>query len=246
MTTTNARGLLTKAAFLVTALAGPAVSQELPRAALVARTDTIDTFESSRGGAPQPGNRAVVVRSLSQSGGRWLLVDTWYDSSAHETARQSLLTAPGSLATEREWVRAIGDSATLLVGPSHVTAWVVPQGRGPRLFDGDGGTPRYNGTLAAAAIARSRPAVGRVFVYPSGALYGSNPLEVRPESLKVVRRDTLFQGTVALPVVVLERPNGNQFWLDETTGAEVLSRGGAGPTRWWWHIRRGVSAPAVK
>ena len=41
-----------------------------------------------------------------------------------------------------------------------------------------------------------------------------------------------------LPVLVLGRRNGGQTWMDEATGTEVLSRGPAGPTRWWWHVRR--------
>jgi hypothetical protein len=58
-----------------------------------------------------------------------------------------------------------------------------------------------------------------------------------------VRRDTLYRGTTAIPVLVLERAAGTQLWVDDRTGAEVLSRGNAGPERWWWHIQRGVSPP---
>ena len=213
----------------------------LEKASLSAILDTIDTFESPRGGTPQRGNGAYVVRSLRPAEGqRWELTDTWFDSSGHETARQSSLTKPGSLATEREWVRALGDSATLLVGGTHATAWVVPHEKPPKLFDGEVAGPRYAGALVISAIAKSRPPVGRMFLYPTAQLYGSNPLEVRTDSMRVARRDTLYRGSTPLPVLVLERPNGTRFWVDETTGAEIASQGSAGPERWWWHIRRNV------
>jgi Tol biopolymer transport system component len=220
----------------------------LRTAAPTAGTDTMDTYESPRaGGQIQRGNGAWVVRSVRQVGGRrWETSDRWYDSTGRETARQSARTARGSLATETETVRATGDSASLLVTPDRVTAWVVPQGQPPRLFDGPAAGERYAGTLVAMAIAKSRPSIGTLFVAPSAVLYGPNPIETRVDSIRVVRRDTLFRGSAPLPVLVLERSSGTQLWMDETTGAELLSRGNAGPGNWWWHIRRGVRPPGIR
>jgi hypothetical protein len=215
---------------------------------LTAGTDTLDTFESPRGNGPiTRGNGAYVVRSVRPVGGRrWEVIDTWHDSAGQVTARQSSRTARGSLAIEVESVRASGDSASMLVTPDRVTAWVVPQGRPPRLFDGAATTERFEGTVVAMAIARSHPAVGTVFVAPQHSLYGGNPIETRLDSIRVARRDTLYRGRVPLPALVLARAGGGETWVDESTGAELLSRGNAGPERWWWHIRRGVTPPAVR
>ena len=211
---------------------------------LTAGTDTLDTFESARGGGPiTSGNGAYVVRSMRQVGGRrWEVTDTWYDSAGKVTARQSTRTARGSLAIELETVRAAGDSASMFVTPDHVTAWVVPQGKDPRLFDGPATSERFAGAVVAMAIAKSHPAVGAVFLAPQHSLYGGNPIDTRVDSLRVLRRDTLYRGQTPLAVLVLGR-GGGEIWVDETTGAELLSRGNAGPERWWWHIRRGVRPP---
>jgi hypothetical protein len=212
---------------------------------LTAGTDTLDTFESPRGGGPiTRGNGAWVVRSIRQVGGRrWEVSDSWHDSTGKVTALQSTRTARGSLAVELETVRATGDSASMLVTPDRVTAWVVPQGQPPRLFDGAATSERFAEAVVAMAIAKSHPAMGAVFVAPRHSLYGANPLDVRLDSLRVVRRDTLYRGQTALAALVIARAGGGESWVDEATGAELLSRGNAGPERWWWHIRRGLRPP---
>ena len=96
------------------------------------------------------------------------------------------------------------------------------------------------------AIAKARPAVGAVFLAPTASLYGGKPAEVLVDSVRVVRRDTLHRGAVAVLVLVLERASGTQVWVDEISGAEWLARGNAGPNRWWWHIRRGVRPPDIR
>jgi hypothetical protein len=216
----------------------------LRTATLTELRDTIDTYGSSHEGPIVRGARSYVVRVIRPvRGHRWELVDTWYDSTGHETARQYARTASGALTTELETVRAPTDSASMLVTTDRVTAWVVPAGSPPRLYDSAAIGERYDPVIVASAIAKTHPAVGSVFRYPAHTLYGASPVETRVDSLRVVRRDTLYSGQVALPVVVLERSNGGQIWVDETTGAELLSRGNAGPTRWWWHIRRGITPP---
>ncbi len=205
--------------------------------------DTIDTYVGPRGGAPQK-SAANLFRSIRQvCNGCWELSDTWYDSLGAVTAKQSTRTIRGSLATEREWVRATVDSAQLLVNGDHVTGWVVPQGQSPKLFDGARVEERYAEVFVNAAIAKSRPPIGAVFLHPTSNLYGPNPLESRTDSMRVARRDTLYRGPTPIPVIVLERVGGSMFWLDETTGAEVASRGSAGPERFWWHVKRGVKVP---
>jgi hypothetical protein len=230
---------------LVTGGAGAGPLGYLRTATLTARTDTVDTYESARGsGQIRRGNGAWVIQSARQVGGRrWEVSSTWHDSTGRVTARQSVRTARGSLATELETVRATGDSASLLVTGDRVTGWVVPQGRPPRLIDAPAGGERYAGEIVAAAVAKANPAIGSVFLAPSGALYGTNPVELRVDSTRVARRDTLYRGSTPIPVIVLERATGTQAWVEERTGVEVLSRGNAGPERWWWHIRRGVRPP---
>jgi dipeptidyl aminopeptidase/acylaminoacyl peptidase len=206
--------------------------------------DTIDTFESPRsGGVIARGNGAYVIRELKQvAGARWELSDAWYDSTGKETARQSMRTAPRSLVTELEFTRATTDSASMTYTRDRSTGWVVPGGAGAQLFDGPSTGERYAGALSLAALAMTKPANGAQVISIGGALYGGNPLTTRVDTIRVVRRDTLMQGGRAIPLVVVAR-GSSEFWLDESSGAEVLSRGNAGPQRYWWHIRRGVSPP---
>ncbi|HEY7195275.1 MAG TPA: hypothetical protein VH439_16150 [Gemmatimonadales bacterium] len=216
----------------------------LRNAKLTESVDTFDTFTSEVDGRPQPGRRVYVVRTLgADHAGRWELVDAWYDSTGHMTARQATRTAPRALRTELVTVRADDDSASMLVSPDHVTAWVVPSGGAARFYDGDADGERYDLTLVIAAIAKRHPAVGSTFRFPAYTLYGTSPIATQIDSIRVVRRDTLTSGSRRIAVVVLQRPSGGLVWVDETTGSEVASRGNAGPGRWWWHIKRGVAAP---
>jgi Tol biopolymer transport system component len=235
----------TKLERLVTGGAGAGPLGYLRIATLTAGTDTIDTYESPRGSQQiRRGNGAWVIQATRRVGARrWELSSTWHDSAGRVTARQSVRTARGSLATDLETVRAVGDSASLLMTSDRVTGWVVPQGQPPRLFDAPSAGERYAGEIVAAAIAKSHPAIGSVFLAPSGAVYGANPVELRVDTTRVVRRDTLYRASTPIPVLVLERQSGGQLWVEERSGIEVLSRGNAGPERWWWHIRRGVRPP---
>ena len=218
----------------------------LRTATLTPLRDTLDTYESPRDGPIVRGAGAYVVRVIRQVGPRrFELVDTWYDSTGQQTARQYMRTASTGLTTELETVRATRDSASMLVTADRVTAWVVPAGAAPRLYDSAAIGERYQSLVVASAVAKTHPAAGRVFLFPAYSLYSASPVQTRVDSLRVIRRDTLYSGQVVLPVVVLERSGGGQIWVDETTGAEVLSRGNAGPARWWWHIRRGVTPPRV-
>jgi hypothetical protein len=216
----------------------------LRRATPTASVDTFDTFTSAPNGPLQRGSGATVVRTVRAGArGRWELIDTWYDSTGHETARQATRTAPRALMTELATVHADVDSAAMLVASDHVTAWVVPAGQPPRCFDGDARGERYDLTFVIAAIARRHAAVGTTFRFPGYTLYGGSPLETRIDSLVVARRDTLLRGATRVPVVVLQRPSGGLVWVDEATGTELASRGNAGPGRWWWHVQRGVAPP---
>jgi rhodanese-related sulfurtransferase len=209
-------------------------------------TDTLDTFLSPRDAAPGRPDGPFVVRALRQVGRRrYELTDTWYDSTGRVTARQTARTADGSLATEVERVRAETDSATIAVAGGRATGWVVPQGQPPRLLDGAAPLERFSPPLVGGAIVAARPAVGTVFLAPYGSVYGESPLETLMDTIRVVARETLRRGDTAIPALVVERGNGTRVWLDEQTGHELASRGTAGPTQWWWHIRRGVTPPAV-
>lgn len=236
--------IATKSERLVVGGPGAGPMGYLRTASLTEHVDTLDAYESPRGAGPAArGNGAWVVETVKRgSGQRWELTSTWYDSAGRVTAVQSVRTARGSLKTELEMVRAAGDSASALVTPDRVTAWVVSQGQPARLFDGAGNGDRFASSVIAAAIAKARPLAGQRFLTATSSLYGGNPLEVRVDSVRVLRRETVFQGGTALTVLVLERGAG-ELWVDEATGSTVLARGNAGREKWWWHIRRGVKAP---
>ena len=207
------------------------------------RSDTFDTYTSARAGAIVRGNGTHYVRAVRQTGAhRFELSSTWLDSASHVTARQTVRTTRGSLATDLEMVRSLTDSASLLYTADRVTGWVVRPGEAARLFDAPANGEPYSADFAAMAVALSKPAIGAVFLAPGRALFGANPLEITIDSIRVIRRDSVLAGQTQTPVLVLERRNG-QVWVDERNGAIVLARGNAGPDRWWWHIRRGVTPP---
>jgi dipeptidyl aminopeptidase/acylaminoacyl peptidase len=215
----------------------------LRTASLTAAADTFDTFTSAKTGGARVSGGSSYVRALRRIGAqRWELTDSWSDSSGRINTRQSLRTTAGTLATEIETVRADRDSASLLVSPNRVTAWVVPEGEAARLFDGPPSGERYSTTIVVAAIAKAKPTVGSTFTAPIVGLYSANPLVPLVDTFRVVTRDTVTHGGAPLPVLLIER-NATRFWVDETTGAQVAARGNAGPQRWWWHIRRGIQLP---
>jgi dipeptidyl aminopeptidase/acylaminoacyl peptidase len=213
----------------------------LRAASLTAATDTFDTYTSPKTGGDRTSDGSHFVRIVRRIGAaRWEIADHWADSSGRVNTRQGVRTGDGSLATEIETVRADRDSASLVVAPTRVTAWVVPEGEAPRLFDGPPAGERYAGAVVVAAVGKSKPAIGSLFLAPVAALYGTSPLIPTIDTIRVVARDSLMRGTQVVPVLVLERNSGTRIWVDEMTGSQVAARGNAGPARWWWHIRRGI------
>jgi Tol biopolymer transport system component len=210
---------------------------------LTASLDTFDTFTSPRTGGSRIAGGTSYVRELKRVGAqRWELSDLWIDSG-RVTTRQSVRSADGSLATEIETVRADRDSASLLIAPTRVTAWVVPEGEAARLFDGPPAGERYAATFVVAAIARSKPVSGATFLAPVAGLFSANPLISVVDTFRVTARDTVMLSGRALPVLVVERNSSTRYWVEEATGVQVAARGNAGPQRWWWHIRRGIRLP---
>jgi hypothetical protein len=217
----------------------------LRTASLTERSDTFDTYTSARGGAVEQRSSSYYVRVIRRIGARrFELSNTYFGSTGQITARQTVRTAPGSLATDLETVRATMDSASLLVTSDRLTAWVVRPGEAAQLYDAATTGERYASDVVAIAVARSQPAIGNLFVAPMHALFGANPVDVRVDSIRVLRRDSVVDGQSTRRVLVLER-NSGQTWVEEQTGAILLARGNAGPNRWWWHIRRGVRPPNV-
>jgi WD40 repeat protein len=213
----------------------------LRTATLTASSDTLDTYTSPKTGGPRTAGGSFYVRTLRHIGAqRWELTDSWADSSGRINTRQTMRTTDGTLATETETVRADRDSASLLVSRNRVTAWVVPEGATARLFDGPPAGERYSTTIVVAAIAKAKPAIGSTYYAPVVGLYSANPLLPLVDSLRVVARDTVIRSGASFPVLVIERPGGTRYWVDESTGVQVAARGNAGPERWWWHIRRDV------
>ena len=224
------------------AVAGPL--GYLRTATLTASSDTLDTYTSPKTGGARTAGGSFYVRTLRRIGAqRWELVDSWADSSGRINTRQTMRTVDGTLATETETVRADRDSASLLVTRNRVTAWVVPEGASARLFDGPPAGERYSTTIVIAAIATSKPSIGSTYYAPVVGLYTANPLQPLVDSLRVVARDTVIRAGASLPVLIIERPGGTRYWVDESTGVQVAARGNAGPERWWWHIVRGVRLP---
>ena len=220
--------------------------ESLRSATLSERHDTIDAYISGHTGAIRNDRKKFIVRDLGKtSGGSYEVSNAWFDSASVETALQSVRTVRGSLRTELETVRALKDSASMLVSSDHVTAWVVPQNGAPRFFDGAAVGERYAKEFVVSVIATSHPAIGAIYLAPTSSLYGSNPIQTQVDTIRVARRDSLLRGDIWLPVLVLERANGSEVWMDEATGSELLSRGNAGPTMWWWHIRRGITPPTL-
>jgi hypothetical protein len=213
----------------------------LRTARVTAASDTFDTYTSPKTGGERTVGGTSFARTVRQVGAaRFEIADHWLDSSGRVTTRQTVRTADGSLATQVETVRADTDSASLLVAPNRVTAWVVPEGQPARLFDGPAVGERYTAAVVISAIAKTRPAIGSMFLAPVAALYGSNPLLPVVDSIRVVARDTVLRSGTGVPVLVMERTSGTRFWVDEVTGSQLAARGNAGPQRWWWHIRRGI------
>ena len=235
----------TKRERMLTGGAGAGPLGYLRTTTLPMRSDTFDSFTSPRaGGALVRGSGVFYVRSIRQIGQkRFELASTWYDSANNMTARQTVRTARGSLATDLENVRSNTDSASLLITGDRVTGWAVPAGSPMRLYDAPNNGERYAGDVVSMAIANSKPAIGSVFVATGHSLYGSNAAEITVDSIRVLRSDTLIDRETATPVLVLERKSGVQSWVDERTGAILLARGNAGPQQYWWHIptRRAVS-----
>lgn len=218
----------------------------LRTASLEAGVDTFDTYTSTRGSSSRTGDGHSIVRTIRQVGSaRWEISDRWFDSTSTLTATQMVRTGNGTLATERETVRALTDSASLLVSAVGITGWVVPVGQSPRLFDGPATGERFTAAVILAAIADARPEIGGTFEAPVAGLFGENPLVPIVDSLRVIAHDTLMAGTTGIPVVVVQRSNGSRHWIDAITGRQVATRGNAGPQRWWWHVRRGVQLPAA-
>ena len=215
----------------------------LRTATLTASTDTFETSTSARtGGARTPGESyARIVRRVGAA--RWEIADQWIDSSGRIHTRQVVRTGDGTLATEIETIRADGDSASLLIGPTRITGWVVPEGGPAKLLDGPPAGERYAGTIVLSAVARTKPAVGALFLAPSAGVFSSNPLTPSVDTVRVVGRENIQVRGAPVVALVLERNSGTRFWVDETTGVQFAARGSAGPQRWWWHIRRGVQLP---
>ncbi len=214
-------------------------------AALHPRVDTLDTFLSAHSGAIARDKGAYVVQAITQIGARrWEYTSVWSDSAGHVEATHMVRTLRGTVMTELETERATADSASMLVTGDHVTGWWVLDGK-TRLYDGSAAGERYAAPMIFAAIAGAKPRPGAMFVAPTTSSFSENLVPSRIDSIRVVRRDTLHRGTTPIPVLVLEKNNGAQTWVDDA-GAEVLSRGNAGPTQWWWHIRRGVRPPEIR
>jgi hypothetical protein len=215
----------------------------LRTATLTASTDTLDTSTSLRTGGPRTAGESYVRVVRRVGAARWELADQWLDSSGRTHTRQVVRTGDGTLATEIETVRAERDSASLLIAPTRITGWVVPQGGVARLLDGPPAGERYASAIVLSAIARSRPAEGAMFLAPTAGLFSANPLVPSVDTLRVVGRENIHVRGAPAVALVIERSSGTRFWVDESSGVQLAARGGAGPQRWWWHIRRGVQLP---
>lgn len=211
------------------------------------RVDTFDTFMSNRTGGPLVRGTTWYERHERRlPGGRWEVMDVWHDSTGAVTTRQVVQTGNGTLATEVELVRAVTDSAALLVGPDRVVGWVVPAGQPPRLLTAPPAGDRYALALVLHAIAQARPSAGSMYVAPMAVLYGGSPLRPTPDTFRVAGHAGLLRSGQPLEALFIVRSGESRLWIEAGTGAVLAARGAAGPQRWWWHIRRGVDVASIR
>lgn len=207
-------------------------------------SDTLMTYTSSRDAdAPLRPSGTSYIRTVRRvAGGAWDVTDVWYDSAGAATTTQQARTGRGTLVIERESVRSRLDSAALQAVGDRAVGWVVPEGQPPRLFDYPAAPPLFARPMVVAAIAAARPAIGSAFVAPTHVLFSPAGLTDAVDSVRVLRRDSVSHATGRIPVLVLQHNDGQQVWVDETTGRTLIARGSAGPGRWWWHVVKGIRA----
>jgi hypothetical protein len=208
---------------------------------LVPGIDTLDTW-SSRGASP-PVRGVTYVRRVSGSrDGGWTVELEWFDSTGAPTTTQRTETQPGGLTTRAERVRAVTDSASLLLAHGRATGWVVPVGESARLIDEAVSDAFMNAEVASLAAGAAQAEPGVTLTAPITGLFGPDPLAILLDSARVDGPVRLrFRGQ-DIECLRFTRSNGRVFWVERASGRLVARRGRAGPVT-FWHVVRGVELP---
>jgi hypothetical protein len=211
--------------------------------ALIAGTDTMDTYARHGAGTPLRRGATYLQRVSRDDGGAWVLQREWLDSLGTARTVQRIRTHTQSLATRHHCVRAPADSASFLASDGRAVGWVVPQGAPAFFFDGEA-PDRIAPDVAELGFAASQPTPGEVLIYPTYALYGGDPLATTADTLRVVGQGTVRDGAREIPCLLVERAGGTRLWVEARTGQVLARRGAAGGGQvTWWHVRRGTLPP---
>jgi hypothetical protein len=208
---------------------------------LVARTDTVETY-SRQGPSPlvRSGSYVRAVSGSSELG--WTIEFRWYDTTGWWTTTQRTETRRGSLATRVQIVRALTDSASLLVEDGRATGWVVPAGQHALLVDGPAITEFTNSDVAVLAIAASRPSPGTEFVVPRNTLFSANPISVATDTLRALAPARVRFNGRQVDCQTVVSASGNTYWVERATGRLLARRRSVGSFT-FWHLVKGVTPP---
>jgi hypothetical protein len=210
---------------------------------LLVRADTVETY-SRRG--PGPLTRgASYVRTVTGSRDRgWRVEFRWSDSARAWMSTQRIETAPGTLATRSEHVRALIDSASLLIADGWATGWIVPAGQPARLIDGAVGAGFASGDVAMLAIAASHPQPGMLYTIPRTNLFSGSPLAVAADTLQALAPTRLRYNNRNVDCQSIHGPQGRVYWVERATGRLLARRAISGPVT-YWHVVAGVTPPEI-
>lgn len=208
---------------------------------LLERTDTIETY-ARRG--PGPLTRgASYIRTVSGSRDRgWRIEFRWSDSVDAWMSTQRIETVPGTLMTRSEQVRALIDSASLLISDGWATGWVVPAGQPARLIDGPVAMGFASGDVAMLAVAASRPQPGTLFTIPRTNVFSGSPLAVATDTVQALAPGRLRFNNRDVECQSIHGPQGRVYWVERATGRLLAQRAIAGPVT-YWHVIAGVTPP---
>lgn len=204
-------------------------------------TDTLETF-TRQGPAPlvRSGSYVRTVSGSREQG--WTIEFQWYDTTGWWTATQRTETRRGSLATRLQLVRAMTDSASLLVENGRAAGWVVPAGQQPRLVDAPAITDFTNADVGVLAIAGLQPTPGTEYVVPRNTLFSVNPVAVAADTLRALAPARLSFNRRQVECQTVVGSAGDTYWVERATGRLLARRRSVGSFT-FWHVVRGVTPP---
>jgi hypothetical protein len=206
-----------------------------------ASVDTLERCIQPRGEAPRGCGSPYARIVEATANGMYELRNEYFDSAGKIQTVQITRTTP-SLAIRYHRVRDTRDSAAMVLVDGMLSAWVVTPG-GTRLIGVSGARDRYEPDLVEQALALANPAAGRFAPIAIDNLYGSDPVSVSIDTVRVKEHADLVVNGHRIAVIVVTRTNGNTSWIQAGTAKILARRGSAGPNAFWWHVARGVEFP---